>query len=51
MVCELLEGEQFHSILDSDACVFLGILEVNNNEKLNPVKQKDCIVHVAVKKS
>ena len=50
LVCELLEGEQFHSILGSDACVFLGILEVKDNDKLNPVKEKDCMVHVAGKK-
>ena len=49
LMCELLEGEQFHSVLGSDACVFLGILEVKDNDKLNPVKEKGCMVHVVVK--
>ena len=48
-MCEPLEDEQFHSILGSDACVFWGILGVKDNDKLNPVKEKDFMVHVAVK--
>lgn len=38
LICELLEGKQYHSILGYEACVSLGLLEVKDNDKLRPLK-------------
>ena len=35
---ELVEGKQYHSILEYKACVSLGLLEIKDNDKLRPLK-------------
>ena len=36
--CELISGERFHSILGRQACIELEILEIKDNDKVNPVQ-------------
>ena len=36
--CELVNGEHFHSILGNEACVELDVLEMKDNNKLNPLQ-------------
>lgn len=37
IMCELLEGEQYHSILGYEACVALDIIEIKDNDRRNPI--------------
>ena len=34
--CELVVGKQYHSVLGSNSCRVLGVLDVKDNDKLNP---------------
>ena len=36
--CELIDGNEYHSILGCKDCVFFGIIDIRDNDKLNPIK-------------
>ncbi|KAK4296250.1 hypothetical protein Pmani_031249 [Petrolisthes manimaculis] len=45
--CELVSGKEFHSVLGYEACVFLDLLEIKDNDKINPLdKNKEMQIHV-----
>ena len=39
--CELIDGNQYHSILGCKDCVFFEIIEIKDNDKLHPTKVKN----------
>ncbi|XP_066941413.1 uncharacterized protein [Macrobrachium rosenbergii] len=45
--CELLQGQRFHSILGYQACVAFNILEIKDNDQVNPICDKALHVNSA----